>query len=97
MHLLIHQELIDGPIKQKIHHIGIKNMGIIMIDHYYHHMASKQHSTREIDQATTKNHSIQVDYSLSIMVAVLMMLERVEMQPGMAPAVCTPPIFAFRP
>ena len=41
MHLLIHQEhnkdsdLIDHPIKQKIHHIGITNMAIITIGSSY--------------------------------------------------------------
>ena len=49
---------------------------------------------REIDQTTAPTHSTEVDYSLFIMVAVLMMLERVEMQPGMAPAAFPLPIFA---
>jgi hypothetical protein len=34
-----------------------------------------------------------VDYSLFIMVAVLVMLERLEKQLGMAPTVFPPPIF----
>jgi hypothetical protein len=35
-----------------------------------------------------------VDYSLFIMVAVLVMLERLENMPGMAPTAFPPPIFA---
>jgi hypothetical protein len=35
-----------------------------------------------------------VNYSLFIMVAMLVMLERLEKRPGMAPTAFTPPIFA---
>jgi hypothetical protein len=50
-------------------------------------MASKQHSTREREREVKllpQTHSPEVDYSIFIMVAVLVMLERVEMQLGMA-------------
>ena len=62
-------------------------------------MASNRYSTREREREREikllpQTHSPEVDYSLLIMVAVLMMLERVEMQPGTAPAVFPPPIFA---
>jgi hypothetical protein len=54
-------------------------------------MASNQHSTIELPAQT---HSLQVDYSLFIVVAVLVMLERLEKRPGMAPTAFPPPIFA---
>jgi hypothetical protein len=41
-----------------------------------------------------QTHSLEVDYSLFIMVAVLVMLERVDMQPGKASAAFPPRIFA---
>jgi hypothetical protein len=57
-------------------------------------MASNQHSTREkIDQLLPKTYSPDMDYSLFIIVTVLVMLERVEMRSGMAPAAFPPPIF----
>jgi hypothetical protein len=39
-------------------------------------------------------HSPEVDYSIFIMVAVLVMLERLEKRPGMTPESFLPPIFA---
>jgi hypothetical protein len=38
-----------------------------------------------------------VDYSLFIMETLMMMLERVEIQPGMTPAAFPPPIFLVLP
>jgi hypothetical protein len=47
-------------------------------------MASNQYSTREREiKLLPQTHSLEVDYSLFIVVAVLVMLE---MRPGIAPA-----------
>ena len=59
-------------------------------------MASNQHSTREREREIKllpQTHSPEVDYSLFIMDAVMMMLEKEEMQPGAAPAAFPSPIF----
>ena len=59
-------------------------------------MASNQHSTREREREIKllpQTRSPEVDYSLFIMDAVMMMLEKVEMQPGAAPAAFPSPIF----
>jgi hypothetical protein len=57
-------------------------------------MASNPHSTRETEiKLLPQTHSPEVDFSLFIMVAVLVMLERLEKRPGMAPAAFPPPIF----
>jgi hypothetical protein len=57
-------------------------------------MASNQHSTREREiKLLPQTHSPKVDYSLFIIVAVLLMLERLEKQLGMALAAFPPPIF----
>jgi hypothetical protein len=58
-------------------------------------MASKHHSTREREnKLLLQTHSPKVDYSLFIMVAVLVMLERLDKRPGATPAELPPPIFA---
>jgi hypothetical protein len=60
-------------------------------------MISNQHSTREREREIKilqQTHSPEVDYSIIIMVAVLVMLERLEKRPGMAPAAFPLPIFA---
>ena len=58
-------------------------------------MASNQHSTREREiKQLPQTHSPEVDHSLFIMETLMMMLERVEMQPGMALAAFPSPIFA---
>jgi hypothetical protein len=57
-------------------------------------MASKHHSTRErYIKILPQTHSPEVDYSLFIMVVVLVMSERLEKRPGMALAVFPPLIF----
>jgi hypothetical protein len=63
-------------------------------------MASKHHSTREREREREREikllpqtHSTDVGYSLFIMVEVLVMLERLEKRPGMAPAAFPSPIF----
>jgi hypothetical protein len=58
-------------------------------------MASKHHSTREKwNKLLTGTHSSEVDYSLFIMVmVVLVMLERLEKRPGASLAAFPPPIF----
>jgi hypothetical protein len=54
-------------------------------------MASKHHSTREIRiKLLPHTHSLEVDYFLFIMVAMLVMLEK---RPGTALAAFPPPIF----
>jgi hypothetical protein len=62
-------------------------------------MASNQYSTTERDgereiKLLSQTHSPEVDYSLFIMLAVLVMSERFEKRPGMALAVLPPSIFA---
>jgi hypothetical protein len=61
-------------------------------------MASKHHSTREREREREikllpQTHSTEVDYSLFIMVAVLVMLERLEKRSGIAPAAFPPRMF----
>jgi hypothetical protein len=59
-------------------------------------MASNQYSKREREREIKllpQTHSPKVDYSLFIMVAVLVMFERLEKRLGMAPVVFPPPIF----
>jgi hypothetical protein len=63
-------------------------------------MASNHHSTRERKREREREikllpqtNSPEVDYSLFILVVVLVMLERLEKQPGTAPASFPPPIF----
>ena len=55
-----------------------------------------QEREREI-KLLPQTHSPEVDYSRFIIMAVLERVERVEMQPGMAPAAVPPPIFAGSP
>jgi hypothetical protein len=56
-------------------------------------MASNQHSTREREiKLLPQTHSLAVDYSLFIMVAVLVMLERLQKRTGTAPVAFPPPI-----
>jgi hypothetical protein len=58
-------------------------------------MESNQHSTREREiKLLPQTHSPEMDYSLFIMMAVLVMSERFEKRPGMALAALHPPIFA---
>jgi hypothetical protein len=58
-------------------------------------MSSNQHITREGEiKLQPQTHSLEVDYYLFIMVAVLVMLKRLEMRPGTAPTMFPLPIFA---
>ena len=58
-------------------------------------MVLNNHSTREREiKLLPQTHSPEVDYFLFIMETVIMMLERVEIQPGMAPAAFPSPIFS---
>ena len=58
-------------------------------------MVLNNDSTREREiKLLPQTHSPEVDYSLFIMETVMMMLERMEIQPGMAPVAFFPPIFA---
>jgi hypothetical protein len=49
---------------------------------------------REIGQATAKTRSPEVDYSLFMVVMMVLMSERVEKRPGATTAMFSPPIFA---
>jgi hypothetical protein len=58
-------------------------------------MASKHHSTRKREiKLLPQTHTLEMDYSLFIMVAVLVMLERLEKRPRATLAEFSPPIFA---
>jgi hypothetical protein len=57
-------------------------------------MTPNQHRTRDRQtRLLPQTHCSEVNYSLFIMVVVLVMLERLEKRPGTAPAVFPPPIF----
>ena len=61
-------------------------------------MVLNNHSTRErYIKLLPQTHSPGVDYSLFIMEMLMMMLERVEIQPVMTPAAFPPPIFLVLP
>ena len=61
-------------------------------------MVLNNHSTRDRQiKLLPQTHSPGVDYSLFIMKTLMMMLERVEIQPGMTPAAFPTPIFLVLP
>ena len=95
MDLLIHQEhnkdsdLIDHPLKKPHRNY---EYGHNHDRHLIWHLNNISHERYIMILAQI--HSPEVYCSLFIMVAVMVMLERVEMQPGMAPAAVPSPIFA---